>query len=237
MILFSDVFRHFTTTFCNFVVFFQAEPLVLGHWIHQWRHAGRASGHLRPVPPIHGHGRPKESEEKKFVVSVIRDLLKLCDLKKGKENKAAVASRLAGVILNLFELVNLGCRCITRFAAFWVVLFSTKLEGRGQSSALRQHHVCGRSISPIPQRLGSPQSCSFVASTPMQHQSAISVFPAAEAHWKFLKTVIFKLFEFMHETFPGVQQMAVDTFLRICQKCDLGGPKIQGGKKGWLGPR
>ena len=39
------------------------------------------------------------------------------------------------------------------------------------------------------------------------------------AHWKFLKTVIFKLFEFMHETFPGVQQMAVDTFLRICQKC------------------
>merc|ERR1719159_1859268 len=39
------------------------------------------------------------------------------------------------------------------------------------------------------------------------------------AHWKFLKTVIFKLFEFMHETFPGVQEMAVDTFLKICQKC------------------
>lgn len=39
------------------------------------------------------------------------------------------------------------------------------------------------------------------------------------AHWKFLKTVVFKLFEFMHETFPGVQQMAVDTFLRISQKC------------------
>ena len=53
--------------------------------------------------------------------------------------------------------------------------------------------------------------------------------------------MVFKLFEFMHETFPGVQpfgrsevshsaqtaetalqpcrQMAVDTFLRICQKC------------------
>jgi len=46
-------------------------------------------------------------------------------------------------------------------------------------------------------------------------------FPGSEAHWKFLKTVIFKLFEFMHETFPGVQQMAVDTFLRICQKCRL----------------
>ena len=58
------------------------------------------------------------------------------------------------------------------------------------------------------------------------------------------RQVVFKLFEFMHETFPGVQppgqscvcefvkpmfrtrqsengfrQMAVDTFLRICQKC------------------
>lgn len=40
-----------------------------------------------------------------------------------------------------------------------------------------------------------------------------------KAHWKFLKTVVVKLFEFMHETFPGVQGMAVDTFLKICQKC------------------
>lgn len=27
------------------------------------------------------------------------------------------------------------------------------------------------------------------------------------AHWKFLKTVVNKLFEFMHETHPGVQDM------------------------------
>lgn len=57
------------------------------------------------------------------------------------------------------------------------------------------------------------------------------------AHWKFLKTVVNKLFEFMHETHPGVQDMvkqaqlshsikmvtylmqAVDTFLKISQKC------------------
>lgn len=38
--------------------------------------------------------RPTCSQEKKFVVAVIRDLLKLCDLKKGKENKAAVASNI-----------------------------------------------------------------------------------------------------------------------------------------------
>ncbi|CAJ1394899.1 unnamed protein product [Effrenium voratum] len=90
-------------------------------------------------------GAMQESEEKRFVVAVIRDLLQLCDLKKGKENKAAVASNIMYVV--------------------------------GQ----------------YPRFL--------------------------RAHWKFLKTVLFKLFEFMHETFPGVQQMAVDTFLRICQKC------------------
>jgi exportin-1 len=39
------------------------------------------------------------------------------------------------------------------------------------------------------------------------------------AHWKFLKTVINKLFEFMHETHEGVQDMACDTFIKIAQKC------------------
>ena len=38
-------------------------------------------------------------------------------------------------------------------------------------------------------------------------------------HWKFLKTVVNKLFEFMHETHPGVQDMACETFLKICHKC------------------
>jgi hypothetical protein len=38
-------------------------------------------------------------------------------------------------------------------------------------------------------------------------------------HWKFLKTVVNKLFEFMHETHPGVQDMACETFLKICSKC------------------
>lgn len=39
------------------------------------------------------------------------------------------------------------------------------------------------------------------------------------AHWKFLKTVVNKLFEFMHEYHPGVQDMACDTFLKIASKC------------------
>ncbi|KAJ3299754.1 Karyopherin transporter [Borealophlyctis nickersoniae] len=40
-----------------------------------------------------------------------------------------------------------------------------------------------------------------------------------KAHWKFLKTVVNKLFEFMHELHEGVQDMACDTFIKIAQKC------------------
>uniref|UniRef100_A0A5B6Z553 Putative exportin-1 n=1 Tax=Davidia involucrata TaxID=16924 RepID=A0A5B6Z553_DAVIN len=38
-------------------------------------------------------------------------------------------------------------------------------------------------------------------------------------HWKSLKTVVNMLFEFMHETHPGVKDMACDTFLKIVLKC------------------
>ena len=38
-------------------------------------------------------------------------------------------------------------------------------------------------------------------------------------HWKFLKTVCNKLFEFMHESHEGVADMSVDTFLKIAKKC------------------
>ncbi|KAH3899078.1 probable Exportin-1 [Saccharomycodes ludwigii] len=40
-----------------------------------------------------------------------------------------------------------------------------------------------------------------------------------KAHWRFLRTVVLKLFEFMHETHEGVQDMACDTFLKIVEKC------------------
>ncbi len=38
-------------------------------------------------------------------------------------------------------------------------------------------------------------------------------------HWTFLETVLRKLFEFMGETHPGVQDMSVNTFLKIAVKC------------------
>lgn len=90
-------------------------------------------------------GAMGEPDEKRFLVSVIKDLLKLCEDQRGKDNKAVVASNIMYIV--------------------------------GQ----------------YPRFL--------------------------RAHWKFLKTVVNKLFEFMHEHHPGVQDMACDTFLKIAQKC------------------
>lgn len=90
-------------------------------------------------------GSMNEEIEKRFLVTVIKDLLGLCEIKRGKDNKAVVASNIMYIV--------------------------------GQ----------------YPRFL--------------------------KAHWKFLKTVVNKNFEFMHETHEGVQDMACDTFIKISQKC------------------
>lgn len=90
-------------------------------------------------------GTMSEETEKRFVVTVIKDLLALTEKKRGKDNKAVVASNIMYVV--------------------------------GQ----------------YPRFL--------------------------KAHWNFLRTVVLKLFEFMHETHEGVQDMACDTFIKIVQKC------------------
>ncbi|XP_047132277.1 exportin-1 isoform X2 [Hydra vulgaris] len=90
-------------------------------------------------------GAMHEEDEKRFLVMVIKDLLGLCEVKRGKDNKAIIASNIMYIV--------------------------------GQ----------------YPRFL--------------------------RAHWKFLKTVVNKLFEFMHETHDGVQDMACDTFIKIAQKC------------------
>ncbi|XP_059157239.1 exportin-1-like [Physella acuta] len=90
-------------------------------------------------------GAMHEDDEKRFLVTVIKDLLGLCEQKRGKDNKAIIASNIMYVV--------------------------------GQ----------------YPRFL--------------------------RAHWRFLKTVVNKLFEFMHETHDGVQDMACDTFIKIAQKC------------------
>ncbi|KAJ3220031.1 Karyopherin transporter [Dinochytrium kinnereticum] len=90
-------------------------------------------------------GAMSEDAEKRFLVNFIKYLLALCEMKRGKDNKAVVASNIMYIV--------------------------------GQ----------------YPRFL--------------------------KAHWKFLKTVVNKLFEFMHELHDGVQDMACDTFIKIAQKC------------------
>ena len=90
-------------------------------------------------------GAMGELDEKRFLVSVIKDLLRLCEDQRGKDNKAVVAKNIMYIV--------------------------------GQYPRFLKNH------------------------------------------WKFLKTVVNKLFEFMHEQHPGVQDMACDTFLKIAQKC------------------
>mmetsp|Transcript_16544 Transcript_16544/g.16480 ORF Transcript_16544/g.16480 Transcript_16544/m.16480 type:complete len:894 (-) Transcript_16544:18-2699(-) len=90
-------------------------------------------------------GSMDEEHEKRFLIHVIKDLLALCEGKRGKENKAIVATNIMYVV--------------------------------------------------------------------MQYPRFLS------NHWNFLKTVVKKLFEFMHELHPGIQDMSVDTFLRIAQNC------------------
>merc|ERR1719297_153515 len=101
-------------------------------------------------------GSMHEEDEKRFLVTVIKDLLGLCEQKKGKDNKAIIASNIMYIV--------------------------------GQ----------------YPRFL--------------------------RAHWRFLKTVVNKLFEFMHETHEGVQDMACDTFIKIAIKCRRQFVQIQVGE-------
>ena len=90
-------------------------------------------------------GSMAEDQENRFLVTAIRDLLNLCEITRGKDHKAVIASNIMYVVGQYPRFLRL--------------------------------------------------------------------------HWKFLKTVVNKLFEFMHETHPGVQDMACDTFLKIAIKC------------------
>ncbi|KAL4493983.1 hypothetical protein ABPG72_022000 [Tetrahymena utriculariae] len=69
------------------------------------------------------------------------------------------------------------------------------------------------------------ESKAVVASNIMYVVSQYPVF--LKTNWSFLRTVVKKLFEFMGETFPGVMEMAVNTFLTVSQKCSEEFVKVQ----------
>jgi hypothetical protein len=41
---------------------------------------------------------PDEDDEKRFLVTVIKDLLGLCEMKRGKDNKAVIASNIMYIV-------------------------------------------------------------------------------------------------------------------------------------------
>ena len=56
----------------------------------------------------------------------------------------------------------------------------------------------------------------------------VGQYPAfLKSNWNFLKTVVKKLFEFMREKFPGVMDMACNTFLKIAQNTSEHFVKLQ----------
>lgn len=106
----------------------QSQYTMLGHWVYLWSHE-YAFSLVISIAIRSTVSYPDEETEKRFLVTVIKDLLGLCEIKRGKDNKAVVASDIMYIV--------------------------------GQ----------------YPRFL--------------------------KAHWKFLKTVVNKLFEFMHETHEG----------------------------------
>jgi exportin-1 len=86
-----------------------------------------------------------ETEERKFLIKFLRDLLKLSEAVTGKENKAVVASNVMYVVGQYPRFLKL--------------------------------------------------------------------------NWQMLKIVTEKLFQFMRDSFPGVQEMSCDAFLKIANKC------------------
>eukprot|EP00850_Spirogloea_muscicola_P016739 SM000138S00046 [mRNA] locus=s138:224011:233993:+ [translate_table: standard] len=133
-------------------------------------------------------GSMVEDQENRFLVTVIRDLLNLCEFTRGKDNKAVIASNI------MYEASG----------ATW-----------GRESRFLVQVV--QDLLTLSKAVKGKDHKAVVASDIMY---VVGQYPRfLRAHWKFLKTVVNKLFEFMHETHPGVQDMACDTFLKIVQKC------------------
>ena len=135
-------------------------------------------------------GSMAEDQENRFLVTVIRDLLNLCEVTRGKDNKAVIAANIMYVVGQV------------RFSLF-LLEFRRKRERQSARAREREREEKKEKTRP---RAGKKKK-------KLQYPRFL------RNHWKFLKTVVNKLFEFMHETHPGVQDMACETFLKICHKC------------------
>lgn len=73
----------------------------------------------------------------------------------------------------------------------------------------------------LTERKSTKDSKAVVASNIMYIVGQYPRFLRTRVHWSFLKAVVKKLFQFMHESHEGVQDMACDTFQKIATKCRL----------------
>ena len=123
-----------------------------------------------------------EEDEKRFIVTVIKELLGMCEHKRGKDNKAVIAS-------------NIMCAHLPRARQQGLAVSPTGANASPDAAACRPA-IAHRSGQVAPRLLIITHRPRYV----------VGQYPRfLRAHWKFLKTVVNKLFEFMHETHPGVQ--------------------------------
>ena len=125
-----------------------------------------------------------EEDEKRFIVTVIKELLGMCEHKRGKDNKAVIAS-------------NIMCAHLPHARQQGLAVSPT-----GANALAPMPAACRAVIAHRSQR----SSCATPAHHHTHGRYVVGQYPRfLRAHWKFLKTVVNKLFEFMHETHPGVQ--------------------------------
>ncbi|KCZ80277.1 hypothetical protein H312_02335 [Anncaliia algerae PRA339] len=102
-------------------------------------------------------GSFSEEEEYNFFVTILKDLLALCEIKQTKQDKAIIASNIIYIIGQYYRFLL--------------------------------------------------------------------------SYLSFLKVLIKKIFEFLHEEHEGIKDMACDTFLRICDKCSVKFPQMEENKQ------
>ena len=99
-----------------------------------------------------------------------------CEVTRGKDSKAVIASN---------------------------IMWATWMDHVDRAGRVNMEGVCRL---PTSCRASLAYTHTHSLSHPSSHRYVVGQYPKfLRAHWKFLKTVVNKLFEFMHETHPGVQ--------------------------------
>lgn len=140
------------------------------------------------------------------MVTVIKDLLGLCEIKRGKDNKAVVAS-------DIMYIVGQYPRFLKAHWKFLKTVVNKLFEfmhetHEGQSVTLHSSRAC-QNLCPV---CVLSYSCS-----PLFYAS----FPWLSSSSKMLTffTLTLVLYHMVVSGLTGVQDMACDTFIKIAQKC------------------